>query len=54
MTDGVPLEVSVPIVGGEGVDHVRAVVMDTAAAVSLCKISCNKEVRIIVIITHSY
>lgn len=41
MTDGVPLEVGVAIVGGEGVDDVRAVVVDAAAAVGLCKFSCN-------------
>lgn len=31
-------------------DDVRAVVVDTAAAVGLCKFSCNMEVSIIIII----
>lgn len=50
MTDGVPFEISVAIIRGEGVDDMRAVVVGTAAAVGLCKISCNKELKII--ITH--
>lgn len=44
MADTVPLEVSVAIVGGEGVDDMRAVVVDAAAAVRLCKLSCNTEI----------
>lgn len=44
MADGVPLEISVAIIGGEGVDDVRTVVMNTAAAVGLCKFSCNEGV----------
>lgn len=41
VADGMPLEVGVAIVGGKGVDDVRAVVVDAAAAVGLCKFSCN-------------
>lgn len=40
MADGVPLEIGVAKLGREGVDHVRAVIVDPAAAVSLRKFSC--------------
>lgn len=41
VTDGVPLEVGVAVVGGKSVDDVGAVVVDPAAAVGLCKVTCN-------------
>lgn len=47
VTDGVPFEVSVAVVGGEGVDDMRAVVVDAAAAVGLCKVPCQHEATLI-------
>lgn len=44
MADGVPFEIGVAKLGREGVDDVRTVVVDPAAAVSLRKFSCTTKV----------
>lgn len=44
VADRVPLEVGVAVVRGEGVDDMRAVIVDSAAAVGFCKLSCSVEV----------
>lgn len=41
VADGVPLEVGVAVLGGEGVDDERTVVVDAAAAVGLCELACS-------------
>lgn len=56
VTDGVPLEIGVAIVGGEGVDDMGTVVVNSAAAVGLCEFPCGEEVTLIVIghIRHTH
>ena len=43
MTNGVPLQVRVAVLGGEGVDDVRAVVVCAATAVGLGEIPYNER-----------
>lgn len=45
VADGVPLEIGVSELGREGVDDVRAVVVDPAAAVGLRELSCTADVK---------
>lgn len=52
VTDGVPFEIGVTVVGGEGVDDMRAVVVSAAAAVSGCKLSYKDELTVIMDVWH--
>lgn len=46
VADGVPLEVGVSKVGGEGVDDMLAVVVRAAAAVRLRELSCKSRASV--------